>query len=118
MEPSPDLHFAAMTQDSAAASERPSVADASLAKGVAMVPCNCAVYQRIAELQQPGQGGGWRIDEAVSVPSAAHGYVDPLTGKQVGSFMTYIISFLGVSPVIDRAIADRSCVGEPGAEEI
>lgn len=105
MEPSPDLHFAAMALDSAASARRVSLASGLSTKEVLMTSCECAIYKRIADARQCGKGDGWRVDEVVSVPGAAHGYVDPLTGKQVGSFMTYIISVFGVQSVARRVYA-------------
>lgn len=56
----------------------------------AIKPCNCAVKDKI---EREVNGKGWRIDELVGIPSATHGYIDSQTGKQVGSFMTYLINF-------------------------
>jgi hypothetical protein len=52
--------------------------------------CDCAV---LARLETVKGALDWQVDELVRVPAAAHGYVDSQSGKQVGSFMTYVINF-------------------------
>lgn len=54
--------------------------------------CNCEVMTRLESLSEPTEGPS-RRDKDVSIPHAAHGYIDPETGKQLGSFMTYVIKF-------------------------
>jgi hypothetical protein len=52
--------------------------------------CDCDILNRLKSVRSDSN---WKVDELVRVPAAAHGYIDQQSGKQVGSYMTYIISF-------------------------
>lgn len=58
--------------------------------------CNCAALKKIESVRSQGEGM-LHVEDLISIPNAAHGYIDPDTGKQLGSFMTYVIKF-NVSP--------------------
>lgn len=105
MESSPDLHFATMALDSAAGTQGVTLTSGLSTREVSMASCECTIHRRISEIRQSERGDGWQVNEVVSVPGAAHGYVDPLTGKQVGSFMTYIIGVFGVRSAVRRIYA-------------
>lgn len=57
-------------------------------------PCDCVTHNRLAAIRTDPD---WRVEDLVRVPSSAHGYIDEKTGKQVGSYLTYIISFCVLS---------------------
>lgn len=50
------------------------------------INCKCSIFRIISENES-------QADSLVTVPDAATGYLDPVTGKQIGSFMTYVIVF-------------------------
>lgn len=66
--------------------------------------CACSVLQQM----EAGLGDGgepWeQAERLVSIPSAAHGYLDPQSGKQAGSFRTYVIRFKVSTRQLSRSI--------------
>lgn len=52
--------------------------------------CNCETLESLRRFRGRADE---RVAELVRVPSAASGFLDAQTGKQVGSFMTYVICF-------------------------
>lgn len=51
--------------------------------------CDCPILHELEAIMR-GESQE-KADKLVCIPSAAHGYMDPQSGKQVGSFRTYII---------------------------
>ena len=64
----------------------PPQSDAPTMEKSAKTRCDCPV---LAQLHPEHDS----VDEMVHVPAAAHGYLDRQSGKQVGSFMTYVVNF-------------------------
>lgn len=90
MEPSPDLHYASSALDS------PNNNMGNISSGSKspvrepLASCDCPILGRLQTLEGASD---WRVDELIRVPASAHGYMDPESGKQTGSFITYIINF-------------------------
>lgn len=49
--------------------------------------CDCNVFQSIKKSHECDSS------EPIQIPCSANGYLDPISGRQVGSFMTYVITF-------------------------